>query len=129
MNKALGSHEHTTERAAERRRDWRKGMSDNVASALIVYTGLQIFVTVHAMKDAVSGSVSLLPYLALAVLVVAIIPACRKFERRWVNLSDEESADPSLAGAYRRDQILLWLLAIGLPFVLTGLFRAIASLT
>lgn len=106
-------------------RDWRKGMSDNVAYALLVYTGLQIFVTVHAIKQL--GS-SILPYLALVMLVAGIIPACRWFEKRWRDLPDEQAADPSLAGAYRRDQVLLWVLAIGLPFVLTALFTGIAAL-
>jgi hypothetical protein len=88
---------------------------------------LQIFVTVHAMKEAADGSLTLLPYFALAVLVVAIIPACRRFERRWVGLSDEEGTDPELKGAYRRDQLVLWLIAIGLPFLLTGAIMAIAA--
>jgi len=111
--------------AEHRARDWRKGMSDNVAYALLVYTALQIFVTVHAIKEV--GS-SILPYLALVALVAGIIPACRWFEKRWRDLSDEEAADPSLASAYRRDQVLLWVLAICLPLVLTGLFMGIAAL-
>lgn len=105
--------------------DWRKRMSDNIAYALLVYTALQIFVTVQALKE---GSSSILPYLALVVLVAAIIPACRAFERRWLVLSDEEAADPKLASAYRRDQIGLWSLAILLPLVLTGLFKLFAAL-
>ena len=106
-------------------RDWRRRMSDNIAYALLIYTGLQIFVTVHALK---SGSASMLPYIALVVLVAAIIPACRLFEARWMGISDEAAADPSFRGAYRRDQALLWLLAIGLPFALTALFKLLASL-
>lgn len=101
-------------------RDLRRAMSDNVAYALIVYTALQIFMTVHAMKQGVS---SILPYLALVVLVAGIIPACRWFEKRWVNLSDAEAADPEMTGAFRRDQIMLWALAIGLPVLLTGAFK------
>lgn len=104
---------------AERHRDWRKAMSDNIAYALLVYTGLQIFMTISAMKQLSQGSI--LPYFSLIVLVAAIIPACRRFERRWEALSDEQAADPSLRGYYRRDQAFLWLLAIGLPFLLTGL--------
>lgn len=105
--------------------DWRRRMSDNIAYALLVYTGLQIFVTMGSLKS--SGG-SLLPYLALVVLVGAIIPACRRFERRWNRLSDEQAADPALAGFYRRDRLTLWLLAIGLPFALTGLFKGLALL-
>lgn len=129
MAKALHrtAEEKARDRAAagHKARDWRKGMSDNVAYALLVYTALQIFVTVHAIKEI---GASILPYLALVVLVVGIIPACRWFERRWRDLSDREAADPALAGAYRRDQVLLWVLVIGLPFVLTVFFRGIAAL-
>lgn len=110
--------------AADKARDWRKSMSDNVAYALLVYTGLQIFVTVHAMKD---GSKSVLPYFALVVLIAGIIPACRWFERRWRDLSDEDASDMAFAGAYRRDIIGLWLLSIGLPFALTGLYKMVAA--
>ena len=58
------------------------------------------------------------------MLVAAIIPACRRFERRWKCLSDEQAADPALRPLYRRDRLVLWLLAIGLPFALTALFKA-----
>nr|WP_137676835.1 hypothetical protein [Parerythrobacter lutipelagi] len=101
-------------------RDWRRSMSDNVAWALLAYTGLQIFVTTGAMKTA-GGSI--MPYIVLIVLVAAIIPACRVFERRWRDLSDHEAADPNLSGAFRRDQIVLWLMAIGLPFLITGAIK------
>ena len=100
-------------------------MSDNVAYALLVYTALQIFVTVAAMK---SGMDSILPYLALVVLVAGIIPACRWFERRWRDLSDDEAHDPALAGAFRKDLLKLWVLAVGLPFLLTGCFKAITAI-
>ena len=105
--------------------DWRKSISDHVAYALLTYTGLQIFVTVKALAD---GFSSLLPYVALVVLVAAIIPACRWFERRWTGLSDEEATDPELAPAFRRDIIMLWALAIGLPIALTALFKGIFAL-
>ncbi|MEM9501701.1 MAG: hypothetical protein AAF941_07635 [Pseudomonadota bacterium] len=100
--------------------NWRKAMSDHVAYALLVYTGLQIFVTVKALAH---GFPSILPYIALVILVAGIIPACRWFEKRWTDLSDEEAADMAYARAFRRDTIGLWLLAIGLPFLLTGIFK------
>lgn len=103
--------------------DWRRKMSDHIAYALLVYTALQIFVTVGALK---AGHGSLLPYFALVMLVVAIIPACRRFEARWNRLDDEQAHDPALARYYRRDRLALWTLAIGLPFALTGLFKALA---
>ena len=103
--------------------DWRRRMSDHIAYALLVYTALQIFVTVGALK---SGGESLLPYLALVILVGAIIPACRRFERRWNRLSDEQAHDPAFQSLYRRDRTFLWALAIGLPFALTALFKGLA---
>lgn len=105
--------------------DWRKRMSDNIAYALLVYTALQIFVTMHAIEGT-SGSA--LPLLALVVLVAAIIPLCRRFERRWNALPEAALHDPALKGIYRRDQIALWALAIGLPFILTGLFKGISAI-
>lgn len=110
---------------AAKTRDWRRSMSDNVAYALLVYTGLQIFMTVKAMKE---GNLHILPYFALVVLVAAIIPACRWFEKRWTRLDDEDATDPALAGAFRRDQIGLWALAIGLPIVVTGATKAVIAL-
>ena len=100
-------------------------MSDHIAYALLVYTCLQIFMTIGALKAEES---SLLPYFALIVLVIAIIPACRRFEARWNRLSDEEAHDPGLAPACRRDCLGLWSIAIGLPFALTGLFKILAML-
>ena len=120
------SHEEASSRAAIRHvRDWRKAMSDHVAYALLVYTGLQIFVTVHAIKG---GSHSILPYLALVVLVAGIIPACRWFEKRWSGFTDEQASDPAYSDAFKRDRLMLWGLAIGLPFVLTAIFKAIGAL-
>ena len=124
MNKALRENDIVSGPMTERRRDWRKAMSDNVALALLVYTGLQIFMTVGAMKQGVS---SIVPYLALVILVAGIIPACRWFERRWSDLSYDEAADLALKPAFRRDQIMLWVLAIGLPVVLTLIFKLIFS--
>ena len=105
--------------------DWRKRMSDHVAYALLVYTGLQIFVTAVALKGAVG---SILPYFALVVLVFGIIPACRMIERRWDVLGDADAADPAFASAFRRDTALLWAGAIGLPLALTAGFKAFISL-
>ena len=123
MDKALWESAGTQKRAG-RKLDWRKKMSDNVAYALLVYTGLQIFVTMGQLKN---GSGSALPYLALIVLIAAIIPGCRMFEKRWDSLSNGEAANPELRDRFRRDVIVLWLCAIGLPFALTGLFLAIAA--
>ncbi len=104
--------------------DWRKKMSDNVAYALIVYTAINIFATVQAVK-----ATGLKPYaMAVLVLLVAlIIPVCRSFEKSWREISDEDASDPKLAGRFRRDQFFLWLLAIGLPLFFTGILMLIGE--
>lgn len=107
-----------------RARDWRKAMSDHVAYGLLVYTSLQIFLTIKALSE---GTSSALPYLALVVLVAGIIPVCRWFEKRWINLDDASAFDPAFASAFRRDATLLWSLAIGLPVALTLVFKAVLN--
>src|SRR5687768_1969010 len=124
MDKALREHSDAQKRAGARL-DWRRKMSDHVAYGLLVYTGLQIWVTMGALKG---GSGSILPYFALIVLVVGIIPGCRMFERRWESLSDSEAANPELADRFKRDRLLVWLGALGLPFALTGLFKGVEAL-
>jgi hypothetical protein len=124
MDKAQRPSAATQQRAA-RKLDWRRKMSDNVAYALLVYTGLQIFVTMTVLK---TGHGSALPYLALVVLIAAIIPACRLFEKRWEALSDNEAANPEFADRFKRDRLVLWLCAIGLPLSLTGVFLGIEAL-
>jgi hypothetical protein len=105
--------------------DWRRGMSNTVAYALLTYTGLQIVVTMDAMSN---GSTSMLPLFALVVLVAGIIPLFRHYERQWQRLDDRAAADPARRPLFRRDQLSVWLFAIGLPFAVTGLFRAFGSL-
>lgn len=124
MDKALGP-QTAAQRRAARKLDWRRRMSDHVAYALLVYTGLQIFVTMGQLK---SGSGSILPYFALIVLIAAIIPGCRIFEKRWDGLSDSQAANPELRDRFRRDLIVLWLCAFGLPLALTGAFLAFAKI-
>ena len=103
--------------------DWRRRMSNNIAYALLVYTALQIFMTVGSLH-AEGGS--LLPYVVLVILVGAIIPACRTIDKRWNRLSEAQAHDPALAGVYARDRKLVWMLAIGLPVAITVLFRVLA---
>lgn len=103
--------------------DWRQRMSNTLAYALLVYTALQIFVTMGVLTR--QGG-SLLPYLALVILVAAIIPSCRQFERRWNRLDAVQAADPTLACRFHRDRRIIWAMAIGLPFAITGAFRLLA---
>ena len=97
--------EETEARTEGKKLDWRKRMSDHIAYALMVYTALQIFVT-----------------------VALVIPACKTYESCWMKMSDEQAADPSYEPRYRKSVIGLWVVAIGLPFLLAGLFKALYAL-
>lgn len=90
-----------------------------------MYTGLQIFVTMHEIQG---SSASILPLFVLVVLVAAIIPLFRNFERRWEHLTDEQARNPGFKAAFRRDQVQVWLLAAVLPFAITGLFKLLSIL-
>lgn len=125
MGKAIENHEDYGAADAAPSRDWRKGMSDNIAYALVIYTGLQILVTVNALKQ---GFSSILPFFALIILIAGIIPACRWAEARWKDLSAEEADTRAQAGEYRRDQILLWIAAIGLPLAITAVIKGLFAL-
>ena len=105
--------------------DYRKRISDHVAFGLLVYTGLHIVVTMGALK---TGNGNILPYFSLIVLVAAIIPACRWFEKRWEGLNDAQAGDPALAGAFRRDVAVVWAGALGLPVLITVLAKAMLAL-
>lgn len=107
--------------------DWRKRMSDHVAWSLLVYTTIQIAANAFVLKGEAT-SASLLPYFALVLLVLAVIPAWHLLESRWSELSDADAADPALAGAFARDRALIWAAALGLPLVMTGFFMLVAKL-
>lgn len=97
---------------------WDKKMSNNCAGALLVYTMLQIFVVISFIE---TKGMSIAPYFGLVLLVAIIIPFCRKYEKRWEKLATSNIPDTNMALRYRRDQITLWILALGLPFVFIGL--------
>ena len=126
MARALWETAQHVEQEAVHPHGWSRKMSDHIAYALLVYTGLNIVLTVGAIKGALEGSI--LPYFSLVLLVAAIIPACRTLERRWERLSDDEAADPALARRFNRDRLGLWIAAIGLPFVVTGIIRGVEAL-
>jgi len=129
MDKALwnsGRDGSTTHASHGKRLDWRRKMSDHIAYALLFYTGLQIYVTMGALKTIAADTI--LPYFGLVVLVAAIIPGCRMIERRWEGLSDAQAADPAFAPRYKRDRLLVWAAAFVLPFVIAGAIRGVELL-
>ncbi len=104
---------------------WDKKMSNNCAFALLTYTLLQIFVVMGAIE---TKGMSVAPYFGLLLLVAIIIPFCRKYEQRWQNMAERGLTDQSLAAKFRKDQIILWVLALGLPFLFVAIFKSIAAM-
>lgn len=115
--------EHTIGDA--RAHGWSRKMSDHIAFALLAYTGLNIVFTIGAIKGALEGSI--LPYFSLVLLVGAIIPACRSFEKRWERLDRSGENDEELRAAFNRDRAMVWIAAIALPIALTLLFKAFTA--
>ena len=104
---------------------WDKKMSNNCAAALLVYTMMQIFFVLSFIE---TKGMSIAPYFGLVLLVAVIIPFCRKFEKRWVDMAGSGLTEQSIAAKFRSDQIVLWLLAFGLPFLFVGLITAVGPL-
>lgn len=127
MDKALWKiAQETDEAAAARSRALSRKMSDHIAFALLLYTGLNIILTVGAIKGAFHGSI--LPYFSLVILVAAIIPGCRWLERRWEAFDVSSRDEGEVQAAFRRDRALVWIAAIALPVIITGVFKLIAPL-
>ncbi|AMO72070.1 hypothetical protein AZE99_09620 [Sphingorhabdus sp. M41] len=104
---------------------WDKKMSNNCAAALLVYTLAQIFIVLRFIE---TKGMSIAPYFGLILLVAVIIPFCRNFEKRWANMSNSGLSEQSLAAKFRADQVILWLLALGLPVLFVAVIKAIASI-
>ncbi len=104
---------------------WDKRMSNNCAFALLTYTLLQIFFVMGAIE---TKGMSVAPYFGLVVLVAIIIPFCRKFEQRWMKMDGGGLSEQSIAAKFRRDQVVLWILALGLPFVFVAIFKTVGTM-
>lgn len=104
---------------------WDKKMSNNCAAALLVYTMMQIFFVLGFIE---TRGMSIAPYFGLIVLVAVIIPFCRSFEKRWSKIGNSGLSEQSLAAKFRADQVVLWILALGLPLLFAGLIKTFAPM-
>ncbi|ESZ88242.1 MAG: hypothetical protein Q27BB25_04195 [Blastomonas sp. CACIA14H2] len=104
---------------------WEKRISNHVAYALLMYTGLQIFVVMQAIRG---EGASILPYMGLVALVGIVIPLCRRVEKRWQRLVRSGTSEAELGRAYRGDRLGIWLFAIGFPFGFVALFKGLQTL-
>ena len=104
---------------------WDKKMSNNCAAALLVYTMMQIFFVLGFIE---TRGISIAPYFGLVVLVAVIIPFCRNFEKRWSEMGNSGLSEQSLAAKFRADQVVLWILALGLPLLFAALIKIFAPM-
>lgn len=92
-----------------------KRMCTHVAWALLVHTVLIIMLVGHRVAD---HAATMLGQMVVVAMIAMFVLIARDFHYRWraspVQLSPE---DERRIGRYRRDIILLWSLALGLPFV------------
>jgi hypothetical protein len=100
-------------------KSYTKRISDHVATALVVYTLMLIFITSPAME---SSGTSILPYFMLVVFVGMVIPGCRGMENRWKALDAGQDNEGSLEKRFAADRIILWVAALVIPVVLAVLF-------
>ena len=104
---------------------WQRRISRHIAFGVIAYTVIQIALMLSVMR---SHAMSMLPYVALIVLVAGVIPLARQFEKRWQWFAAAALSDAEIAREYRRSRIIIWASAIGGPFLLTAVFSAVAAL-
>lgn len=97
-------------------------MSNNCAAALLVYTMMQIFGVLYSIEG---KGMSIAPYFGLVLLVAIIVPFCRKYEKRWEHFAQSGLTEQSNAARFRKDQVALWILAIGLPLIFVAVFKVI----
>ncbi|NJM50912.1 MAG: hypothetical protein HC843_08555 [Sphingomonadales bacterium] len=95
---------------------YTKRMSDNIAIALVVYTLLLIFMVTPSIE---TEGVSIFPYFLLVLLVGMMIPLFRRFEHRWAKLENSELSDSGLNHRFAIDRTKLWVLALGIPFLIS----------
>jgi hypothetical protein len=106
------NHEHTQ----RLQKSFAKRMSDNIAFAMVAYTLMLIFMVTPKLE---STGTSIFPYFILVFLVGCAIPYGHKLERRWDMLSASELGTSGLNTRFAIDRIILWIAAIGVPFLLS----------
>lgn len=94
--------------------------------AVLTFAALQVCAVV-ALAQQPGGS--MLPFVALAVLILLFIPFARRIERRWRNLAAAALPSDGLLVSFRRDRQLLWRLALIGPLAWVALFMLVMPFT
>lgn len=101
-----------------------KAMSWHASGALLLFAALQI-AGVIALSGMPGGRI--LPFVALALLMLVALPFSRTLERRWSGLADTALPGPGLTDRFRRDRERLWRLACIVPTAWIGLYAVAAQ--
>jgi cytochrome b len=91
---------------------WKRRVSNNCAGALVVFALLHILCVAAA-----SGHAAVSHMIALVVPVAGAIPLMARFEAHWLARRD--------ASGFRGAAALLWVAAVVVPFLWSGLYRLI----
>ena len=123
MNRSMNRDRYGVHSGAQTRSGvaWDKKMCGQVAWALLIHTTLLIFFVTTKME---SSGTSILPYFVLVLMVALFIGIGRHYDRRWRLIGPSELSDSSKMARFRFDQLKLWILAIGVPFLWAALISA-----
>ena len=99
-------------------------MTRHASAAVVTFAGLQL-AGIFAL--ATEPGARVLPYVALAMLLLFAIPFARRLERRWRGLATSALPSVGLLSHFRRDRSRLWGLALLLPTLWIGLFAVVAE--
>lgn len=99
-----------------------RSMSWHASMSLLLFAGLQIWGVLNLI-DLPFGR--LLPFVALAMLLVGGVPFSRKVERRWHFLADNALPSSGLVVRFKKDRANLWRLAVLVPAVWLGGFALV----
>ena len=104
---------------------WKRRISNHAAAALLVFTLLHIVCV--AAASGYTGA-RWVKYLGIALLILVVIPAISRIEARWEALTRQPLGPAEIVTHFRRERRRLWLAAITVPFLWTGLFLALYAI-
>ena len=120
-----GQAESLHPRGGRGQKGFAKRINDHIAFALVVYTLMLIFVVTPSVE---TKGMSIFPYFLVVLLVAMVIPFFRRFESKWAKLEKSELGINSLKTRFAIDRIQLWMIAFGVPFLLSiicGMIKAV----
>lgn len=103
-----------------------RAMSRHSSAALLTFALVQI-AGVVALNSLPGGQ--LLPFVALALLVLLAVPFARRLDRRWQELGATALPSSGLIRRFRRDRSRLWTFALAVPVLWFASFAAVAEAT